>query len=733
MPTIKDIAARAGVSHGTVSNVLNKRGNVSAEKIQLVERIAKEMGYKLNTQAQQLRAGTSKKVCVILPKLSLRSYQDLYTGLERYLEGFFVSTELFYTDNLECREEKAVKDALSLNPMAMVVVSSFLKNRGLYLSDVPVIFAERKVRGMPENSVYMSFSFEEAGRAMALRCIRDERKNVALFCENSVYSNSRSFITGALDVFEDYGCSCTVFPGDDSMWFNKAFDILASKEEFDAVLTMSREDADYLKTAHQYHTEKKLPAIYALTSKSIGLDSETERYELNYKLLGREIGMRIMELGREEKTELSQPEAVILEGDGFYCQGLPYRKRDSSLCFLTIQNLTSRAVQMLLPHFTRETGIKVRMIEASYDEHYKMAKDCKDSSPYDLIRIDMAWMAELGSRIYRPLDSSDPEVSDLKKRLIPGMSDHYSVINGVFCALPLDACVQMLFYRKDLFEDELIKREFFELHKRKLEVPASFQEYNEVAAFFTKKENPQSRTQYGTSSVYGRTFLAACDFLPRFREYHTDLFDDNGRVNILTPEMRAAAENYLEMCRYTSGESLQWWKESAREFSQGNTAMSIIFSNYASELIHSPDSKVVGKIAFGPVPGGGSLLGGGAIGISKYSKRYEECLTFLKWLYHRDIAETITYLGGYVCTKELGRNMDILELYPWLDGIEESFRPGRRIYSHEKNPGFNEFLFEDILGKAIRSIASGIDSVEEGLKKAQEECDLEFNNYETKK
>ena len=31
MPTIKDIAREAGVSHGTVSNVINGRGNVSVE------------------------------------------------------------------------------------------------------------------------------------------------------------------------------------------------------------------------------------------------------------------------------------------------------------------------------------------------------------------------------------------------------------------------------------------------------------------------------------------------------------------------------------------------------------------------------------------------------------------------------------------------------------------------------------------------------------------------------
>ena len=51
MPTIKDIAREAGVSHGTVSNVINGRGNVSVEKIQLVWQAAEKLGYKVNSKA----------------------------------------------------------------------------------------------------------------------------------------------------------------------------------------------------------------------------------------------------------------------------------------------------------------------------------------------------------------------------------------------------------------------------------------------------------------------------------------------------------------------------------------------------------------------------------------------------------------------------------------------------------------------------------------------------------
>ena len=67
MPTIKDIAREAGVSHGTVSNVLNKTGKVSVEKIRLVEEAAKRLGYVPNVQAQMLRQGAPTSIMVMDP------------------------------------------------------------------------------------------------------------------------------------------------------------------------------------------------------------------------------------------------------------------------------------------------------------------------------------------------------------------------------------------------------------------------------------------------------------------------------------------------------------------------------------------------------------------------------------------------------------------------------------------------------------------------------------------
>ena len=67
--TIKDIARLAGVSQGTVSNVLNGKDNVRSEKIQKVMKVVEEYGYSVNEKAKILRKGNARILAVILPNI----------------------------------------------------------------------------------------------------------------------------------------------------------------------------------------------------------------------------------------------------------------------------------------------------------------------------------------------------------------------------------------------------------------------------------------------------------------------------------------------------------------------------------------------------------------------------------------------------------------------------------------------------------------------------------------
>lgn len=75
MTTIKDIAKAAGVAQGTVSNVLNGKGNVSSEKIRQVMDAASALGYVPNERAKLLRKGRSNTPCGHSPQ---HPFQTIY-------------------------------------------------------------------------------------------------------------------------------------------------------------------------------------------------------------------------------------------------------------------------------------------------------------------------------------------------------------------------------------------------------------------------------------------------------------------------------------------------------------------------------------------------------------------------------------------------------------------------------------------------------------------------------
>ena len=81
--SVVDVAARAGVSLGTVSNVLNHPDRVApATRDRVVQAIA-ELGFVRNEAARQLRAGRSRSIGLVVLDVGNPFFTDLAKGVEQ--------------------------------------------------------------------------------------------------------------------------------------------------------------------------------------------------------------------------------------------------------------------------------------------------------------------------------------------------------------------------------------------------------------------------------------------------------------------------------------------------------------------------------------------------------------------------------------------------------------------------------------------------------------------------
>lgn len=712
MPTIKDIAQRAGVAHGTVSNVLNKKGNVSSEKINAVIKAAKELGYTMNAQAKQLRQGHCKRVCVIVPRIEMQQYRDLYTSINTELGVHGYDVELYISKDLPCEERQLLEKVAMEHPTAIVVVSSFYKNSNIFNTDIPIFFVERCIKHPSANFIYAGFDYEKAGRELAKRCVEDGAKTCALFFENEKYSHNRYFLEGASEIFEREGCEFQLFNSPYLLNHNSAFEISASLENFDCILMDCEERAKAFMDIQEY-IEQPLK-IYSLCAKATSANPDITRYELNYQQCGHRIASNIRKL---EKEGITCEKEILLKNEGFRNKHLhlPLLEKPEKLNILSLISPTSQALRYLLPQFKRLTNIDVNIVEISYDELYKSVNTLQDTiiKDYDLIRLDMVWLGKFAKKLFREIDPNEETFASIIHNFSPNFPKEFFMVDDRCYALPFDPSVQMLYYRKDLFEDALLNRQFYEMYHRSLHVPKTFEEYKDVAKFFTKKWNPHSPISFGTTMAYGSAQVAASDFLPRLTDDMVQQFHA-GALDINTSSIKTLMKEYMDIYPYTDQTMYQWWNHAIMPFAQGKSSMSIVFSNHLSSIVYAHKSKIVGKIGFSKVPGDNPLLGGGVMGISKESGKMDACKSFFKWLYSEKNAAMITYLGGYINHKELVNHADIIELYPWIVGMEKAFS----IAKH-KNHNFDEIRFKEVLGDAIRSILTRVNNIDDVLEEAQ--------------
>jgi LacI family transcriptional regulator len=102
--SVRDVAALAGVSLGTVSNVLNRPEAVSAATQAKVQAAMAELGFVRNESARQLRAGRSRTIGYVMLDGSNPFFTDVARGIEEEAEANDLSLYMCNSDNRAERE-----------------------------------------------------------------------------------------------------------------------------------------------------------------------------------------------------------------------------------------------------------------------------------------------------------------------------------------------------------------------------------------------------------------------------------------------------------------------------------------------------------------------------------------------------------------------------------------------------------------------------------------------------
>ena len=664
MATVKDIAKLAGVSQGTVSNVLNGIGNVSSEKILRVHEAAKQLGYTPNQGAQLLRKGNSNLLSLIIPNITDRQYADFYISFRNYAESMGYRTAMHLHDGSAERESLLAAEIRSELPAGIAVISAITSEINPYVqtgySENEVLFVEQ--RPFTEYD-YVGFNYFQIGQEMGKKAI--SYSTVALVTGGADTYVTNQIIKGFFaETQKSPNCHVRHYDKENSIRGSAlSMEIFSNIPAPDAVFCVSLNFAKTLRNIHQSFFNEVNLDFFTVSPVFPLPETDFQKYELNYRLLGKVSAEQL--IARITGHGAAEPQERILSNTGFRnWQPKPISSK-GTLNIMTLDSPTATSLKNMARMYTRFTGVPIRVAVFPYDGVHEILTSLDEGTPFDIIRLDVTWMSRFAPRIYEPLRNLDSKVDTLQEHFLPGLMERYGCSSGDIYALPETPSTQMLFYRKDLFESTSLRRLYKEQNRESLLPPTTFAQYNRIARFFTRNYNPSSPTQYGSTLTLGNTGVAATEFLTRYFALTHELFDENDHILLSSESAVQALKEMLDCSAYTPPLHSNWWRDTASTFSKGDVAMTILHSNYASELT-GQNSTIRDKIGFAMVPGGNPLFGGGSIGICKYSKQKELAYHFIRWLCGEDVSTAMMLLGSVSPCISAYDNYQVIDTYPWL-------------------------------------------------------------------
>ena len=739
MATIKDVAKHAGVSIATVSNYLNKTKPVSRQASAKIAKAIDELQYTQNLAAKSLKTDAYRSIGVILPNLIDSYYLQIFQGIETAVNSAGMQLNLAFSYDIPEVEAAVARQMLQKQVCGLILVTCQLDKWKFYYENFiknnrPLVLIDRKINSLDTNMI--CFDSSSAIRAVTEELLSLGYRKLTLMAGPDHLSCEKGCVQSFLCSFSNSsdGTATVVHMGLDkesafrntSKLLRKAppDGIIATSElaatgivEALRVLGRSTEDIPVITLGEEHwNTHTHTFASYSVPRPAIRIGSSAAQLMIRK--------LRSPQTQESEQITLNCNIADIrehLQQNLHPAKENTVRHTGKKLRILMLDVPETHAICRLLKNFENQTGIhtevELRPHSALYDA---ITESHRSGNGFDVYMYDLPWLPLLAAG--GTLKEISTELKNLDSNaFLPGSLEDFGKFSGGFYGIPLMYAPQMLYYRKDLFQNPILRERYEKEYGTALRPPKTFTEYNTVARFFTEQTDAIA---YGISVPAAYAECLAPELYMRLRAYGSEVIDKTGKVVLQNQNALKAYVNLLRSVRYAKPNYRQANDVNVVEdFLAGETAMLISYPGFLAEVSDLRKNNLLGSIGCSSIPGKSPLLGGWSLGISSHSKTAAEAFAFLQWACTEQMSNYFSMLGTYSAVTSTYTNDELVQLYPWRPLYQEvypnakpmlpSISKGERVISPND--------VDDIVCKWLYDMLDGNENIEEILAGTQEE------------
>ncbi len=414
---------------------------------------------------------------------------------------------------------------------------------------------------------------------------------------------------------------------------------------------------------------------------------------------------------------------------------------------------------VLAPQFEEATGIAVEFEVTSWDQMYdKAIKDMEAGTGiYDFVYIEQDIIYSYLARDFLvDITAALDETPDLKAPnfdtdAFTSFIDYFKdPETGDVYGVPMEAFVKVYLYRTDLFEDADNQAAFSEQYGYDLAPATTFEQYRDIAEFFTDYGETNDLELWGTtvqaSSGHPASFYELFEsIMPSFGVYNWGVNMDNWAASVEnggtmnSDEAKAALEFWVGLLEFAPPEATSsTWDEVAASFAAGRAAQGWVYGENAAWIATDPErSSIVGNVGVTLPPtaegvmdaaaAGEGYIGyydGGAFGIPHSSKNQEAALLWLEYIGQPEVQADWAVAGARIVMDSTYDDPKVQAQNEKVDGYYTLMREDGPLFAGAPPFPFHSQLREAVapfVYQAIIGELSPSDALDQGAAAAEAE------------